>query len=110
MISYLYHVLEMAKNGNDLIQASLKECIELINNQQKCWLTSAIYLLRLSGDDTNFMQLDSKMTNSLISKLNDKLKQMFIQYFLHGIGNSSKLSLHYEIKKGIETGTIPKRS
>ena len=33
MISYLYHVLEMAKNGNGLIQASLKECIELVNNK-----------------------------------------------------------------------------
>ena len=92
MISYLYHVLEMAKNGNDLIQASLKECIELVNNKQTCWLTSVIYLLRLSGDDTNFMQVDSKMTNNLITKLNDKLKQLFIQYFFHGIGNSSKLS------------------
>ena len=99
MISYLYHVLEMAKNGNDLIQSSLKECIELVNNKQTCWLTSVIYLLRLSGDDTNFMQADSKMTNNLITKLNDKLKQLFIQYFFHGIGNSSKLSLYYDIKK-----------
>ena len=89
----------MAKNGNDLIQASLKECIELVNNKQKCWLTSVIYLLRLSGDDSNFMQLDSKMTNNLITKLNDKLKQLFIQYFFHRIGNSSKLSLYYDIKK-----------
>ena len=49
MISYLYHVLEMAKNGHDLIQASLKEYIE-----QKCWLTCVIHLLRFSGDDTSF--------------------------------------------------------
>ena len=89
----------MAKNGNDLIQASPKECIELVNNKQKCWLTSVIYFLRVSCDDTNFMQLDSKMANNLITKLNDKLKQMFIQYFFHRIGNSSKLSLYYDIKK-----------
>ena len=60
MISYLCRVLDMPQNGNDLIQASLKECIELVNNKQKCWLTSVIFLLRLSGDDTNFMQLDHR--------------------------------------------------
>ena len=107
MISYVYHVLEIAKNGNDLIQASPKECIELVNNKQTCWLTSVIYLLRLSGDDTNFMQLDSKMTNNLITKLNDKLKQSFIQYFFHRIGNSSKLSSYYDIKKEFKLEQYP---
>ena len=45
------------------------------------------------------MQLDSKMKNNLITKLIDKLKQLFIQYFFYRIGNSSKLSLYYDIKK-----------
>ena len=49
--------------------------------------------------DTNFMQPDSKITNNLITKLIDKLKQLFIQYFFRRIGNSSKLSLYYDIKK-----------
>ena len=36
MVNYLFHLLELAGEGNTVIQSGVAECITLVNNNQTC--------------------------------------------------------------------------
>ena len=44
IVNYFFHLLELAGEGNTVIQSVIAECITLVNNNQTCWLTSVLYL------------------------------------------------------------------
>ena len=49
MVNYLFHLLELAGEGNTVIQSGVAECITLVKNNQTCWLTSVLYLFKIIG-------------------------------------------------------------
>ena len=40
IVNYFFHLLELAGEGNTVIQSGDTECITLVNNNQTCRLTS----------------------------------------------------------------------
>ena len=49
IVNCFFHLLELAGEGNTVIQSGVAECITLVNNNQTWWLTSVLYLFKIIG-------------------------------------------------------------
>ena len=49
IVNYFFRLLELAGEGDTVIQSGIAECITLVNNNQACWLTSVLYLFEIIG-------------------------------------------------------------
>ena len=47
IVNYFFHLLELAGEGNTVMQSGVAECITLVNNNQTCCLTSVLYLFKI---------------------------------------------------------------
>ena len=47
IVNYFFRLLELAGEGNTVIQSGVAEWITLINNYQTCWLTRVLYLFKI---------------------------------------------------------------
>ena len=48
IVNYFFHLLELAGEGDTVIQSRVAECITLVNNNQT-WLTRLLYLFKIIG-------------------------------------------------------------
>ena len=49
IVNYFFHLLELAGEGNTVIQSGVAECRTLVNNNQTRLLTSVLYLFKIIG-------------------------------------------------------------
>ena len=99
MIKYFYHLIELAEKGNQIISCGVNECLTLVNNRGKCWLTSVLYIFNLVGINPDMEQLHLLLNNSVPSSIIDKLQNMFKETFFNEIANSTKLILYSHVKE-----------
>ena len=105
MVNYLFHLLELAGEGNTVIQSGVAECITLVNNNQTCWLTSVLYLFKIIGINLKLEtgQLHMFGKNDTITAVKNILRKRFEDKFFYEIRNSSKLGLYSCIKEKFAT-------
>ena len=97
MIKYFCHLIELAEKGNQII--SCRECLTLVNNGEKCWLTSVLYIFNLVGINPDMEQLHLLLNNNVLSSIADKLQNMFKEKFFSEIANSTKLILYSHVRE-----------
>ena len=44
IVKYYFHLLELAKQGNELIEQGLMECNTLVSSRKKCWCCTYLEL------------------------------------------------------------------
>ena len=98
IVKYCFHLLELVEKRNGLIKLGLRECITLVSGDNKCWLTSVLYIFRLIGIDPDLTWLHLIEKESIISLVRNKLEDHFKEKFRKEIGNSSKLNLYSSMK------------
>ena len=98
------HLLELAGEGNTVIQSGVAECITLVNNNQTCWLTSVLYLLKIIGINlkSETFQLHMLGKNDTITAVKNTLRKRFEDIFFL-IRNSSELGLYNCMKENFAT-------
>ena len=105
IVNYFFHLLELAGEGNTVIQSGVAECVTLVNNNQTCWLTSVLYLFKIIGINLKLEtgQLHMFGKNDTITAVKNTLRKMFEDKILNEIRNSSKLGLYNCIRKKFAT-------
>ena len=105
IVNYLYHLLESAGKGNTVIQSGIAEGITLVNNNQTCWLTIALYLFEIIGINLKpeTRKLDMFEKNDTITTVKNTLRKRFEDKFFYEIRNPSKLGLYNCIKEKFAT-------
>ena len=83
IVNYFLHLLELAGEGNTVIQSGIAECITLANNTQTCWLTSVLYLLKIIGINLKPVteQLHMFGKNDTITAVKNTLRKRFENNF-----------------------------
>ena len=99
MIKYFLHLIELAEKGNEIISCGVNECLTSVNNGEKCWLTSVLYIFNLVGINPDMEQLHLISNGNVLSSVVDKLQNMFKEKFFNEIANSSKLILYSHVKE-----------
>ena len=99
MIKYFFHLIELAEKGNQIISCGVNECLTLVNNGEKCWLTSVLYIFNLVGVNPDMEQLHLISNGNVLSSIVDKLQNMFKEKFFNEIANSSKLIPYSHVKE-----------
>ena len=84
----------------------MNECLTLANKEEKCWLTSVLYIYNLVGKNPDIEQLHSISNGDVLSSIVDKLKRMFKEKFFHEIANPSKLILYSYVKEEFREESI----
>ena len=102
IVKYCFHLLELAEQGNELINLGLRECITLVSGDKKCWLTPVLYIFRIIGIDPDLTSLHLIEKDNITSLVRNKLEGHFKEKFKKEIGNSSRLTLYSSIKDGIK--------
>ena len=90
IVNYFFHLLELAGEGNEVIQSGLAECITLVNNNQKCWLTSVLYFFKIIGINLKpeTLQLHMFVKNDTITAVKNTLRKRFEVKSFYEIRNS----------------------
>ena len=57
IVKYCFHLLELVKQGNELVELGLRECITSVSGNKKCWLTTVLYIFRIIGIDPDLTRL-----------------------------------------------------
>ena len=99
MIKYFFHLIELVEKGNQIISCGVNECLTLVNNEEKCWLTSVLYIFNLVGINPDMEQLHLISNSNVLSSIVDKLQNMFKEKFFNEIANSLKLILYSHVKE-----------
>ena len=94
IVKYCFHLLELAEQGNELIELGLRECITLVSSGKKCWLTPVLYIVRSIGIDSYLALLHLIEKDNIISLVRNKSEDLFKENFRKEIGNSSRLTLY----------------
>ena len=99
MIKYFFYPIELAEKGNQIISCGMNECLTLVNKEEKCWLTSVLYIFNLMGINPDMKQLHLISNSNVLSSVVDKLQKVFKEKFFNEIANSSKLILYNHVKE-----------
>ena len=96
----------MAEKGNQIISCGVNECLTLVNNGGKCWMTSVLYIFNLVGINPDMEQLHLISNGNVLSSIVDKLQNMFEEKFFNELANSSKLILYSHVKEELREKSI----
>ena len=88
----------MRKQGNELIELGLRECIKLVSSGKKCWLIPVLYIVKIMGIDTDLTRLHLMEKDNIISLVRNKLDDYFKEKFRKEIRNSSRSTLYGSMK------------
>ena len=77
MIKCCFHLLELEKQGNEIIEFGLKECITLASSDKKCWLIPVLYITKIIGIEPDLTQLHLIEKDNIISLVRNKLEDFF---------------------------------
>ena len=85
ILNYFFHLLELAGEGNTVIQSGVAECITLVNNNQTCWLTSVLCLFKIIGIKLKLEtgQLHMFGKNDTITDVKNTLRKRFEDKFFY---------------------------
>ena len=71
MIKYCFYLIELAEKGNQIISCGVNECLTLVNNGEKCWLTSVLYIFNLVCINPDMEQLHLISNGNVLSSIID---------------------------------------
>ena len=87
ILHFFSHLIELAGKVNTVIQSGIDECIFLINNNQICWLTNVLYLLKIIRiklkSETGQLQMFEKI--DAITAVKTTLRKRFENKFFNEI-------------------------
>ena len=81
IVKYCCRLLELVKQGDELIELGLGKCIRLVNSGKKCWSTPVLYIFRILDIDPDLTLLHliekDNITSLVVNKLVDHFKEKF---------------------------------
>ena len=80
-VKYRFHLLELGKQGIELTELGLRECITLVSSGKKCWLTPVSYIFKIIGINPDLARLHLTEKYNIISLVRNKLEDYFKETF-----------------------------